>query len=103
MEPMYKEFVERAHKAFGSPGQSSPEAKEFFTKFAGKELLLGADASVIKAFLAFKETRKTTGRPKAPQLAYDALLQSIRRDLGHRDLRLRRGDLLRLISDYQDD
>ncbi len=102
MEPMYKEFVERAHEQFASGGQSSnPETKHFFTKFKGKELLLGADATVIQALVAFEETKPSDDEPLAPALAYEALLRSIRRDLGHSDSALREGDLLRVFSDYQ--
>jgi hypothetical protein len=102
MEPMYKEFVERAHDEFASQGQSgTPETRRFFTKFKGKELLLGADAKVIQALVVFEKTKPSDSEPLAPALAYEALLRSIRRDLGHSDSVLREGDLLRVFSDYQ--
>jgi hypothetical protein len=100
MEPMYKEFVERAHDRFASQG--SVEATGFFTKMKGREFLLGADAKVIKALIRFEQTDPSgSGGPFAPALAYEALLRSIRRDLGHDDSSLARGDLLRFFTDYE--
>lgn len=101
MEPMYKEFVERAHERFASQGQGSVEAIGFFVKAKGREFLLGADAKVIKALIRFEKTESSDGEPLAPALAYEALLRSIRRDLGHDDSGLEQGDLLRLFTDYK--
>ncbi len=62
---------------------------------------MGADAKVIQALIAFEKTKPSNDEPLASALAYEELLRSIRRDLGHGDSTLQEGDLLRLFSDYE--
>lgn len=79
----------------------TPEEATFFTELKAKLLVLGADATVVRAFVAFKRAERSEDKPHAAELAYEALLRSIRRDLGHRDKRLPKGELLRVFTDYE--
>jgi hypothetical protein len=102
MEPAYKDFVWRAYRRFESKGAPmSPEDATFFTELKAKLLVLGADAAVVRAFVAFDRAERSEVEPDAVELAYEALLRSIRRDIGHRDKRLPKGELLRVFTDYE--
>lgn len=102
MEPVYEEFIEKAAERFGSDDQPmTPEDVAFFTRFRRKELLLRSAPEVIKAYNAWVDVEPSPANPTAPALAYETLLRAIRCDLGHRDSKLRKEDLLRLFSDIR--
>lgn len=67
-----------------------------FTKL-NRDLVLWASPEVIKTWLAFKTVSASHGNVLA---AIDQVYRAIRKDLGHSNLRLNAGDLVKLgLSD----
>lgn len=76
-------------------GELKPEEyQELFYKFMG-DIVVWSSPQFIKAY---EEFRSAGQRGDERSLVYlDDVLQAIRKDLGHRDWRLQRGDLIKLF------
>ena len=76
--------------------EPSDEMRRRFTKL-NRDLVLWASPEVIKTWLAFKTVSASHGNVLA---AIDQVYRAIRKDLGHSNLRLNAGDLVKLgLSD----
>lgn len=71
-----------------------PELLKFFTSFT-KNLMLWGSSGVIGAWSQFRSQAEAGGMNAL--LKFDDLVRAIRRDLGHRNWMLERGQLVKLI------
>lgn len=105
MAPVYEELLDimRRQMEQGSDGgKVAPELLAFMAELKGKQLLLGASSEMIQAFNRWSATADR-GDSVGVLFAWEDLLYAIRKDLGHKDTALGRGDLLRLsITDIDD-
>lgn len=100
MSPIYERLVGILRE---SPGKE--ETSEFFKDLTTKMLLYGP-APIIKEWIEFRlRGMSTADDPTNPTslLNYEKLLLLVRKDLGHDDSKLKRGDLLRIyVNDFDE-
>jgi hypothetical protein len=106
MTPVYDDLVKMFLGSLGSGGGIDAEAEDFMKDLKGRQLLLGASTEMIQAFNDWQRSAvvaQEADDSMAAIYAYEDLLRAIRRDLGHNDAELRRGELLRVfITDIDD-
>jgi hypothetical protein len=103
MTPIYDRLLAHFSSLADQEGANpTDEMSDFFKDLKRRQLLLGAPA---KTLLAFTQWERDTGKATAEKdevgmaLAWEALLRAIRRDLGHDDSALPRGELLAVFLD----
>jgi hypothetical protein len=72
------------------------EMLEFFASFTQKFMVWGAD-EVVREWSAFRLKSVKADDPFGVLFAYEDLIRAIRRDLGHSNKGLKRGDILTLF------
>lgn len=106
MTPVYDDLLKMFLDNLGSGGGIDAEAEDFMKDLKGRQLLLGASTEMIRAFNDWQRstvTAQADGNPMSAIFAWEDLLRAIRRDLGHNDADLQRGELLRVfITDIDD-
>lgn len=86
-------------------GKKQPSEKEMIQFFADttKDLVVWGSKDMVKAFGDFRENLVSStegGEPKKVLATVEDLMFAIRKDLGHKHVGIKRGDILRLyISD----
>jgi len=93
--------IQFAEKAGGKPPTEQATIK-FFAEFIPK-LIVWGDERVMKSFCVFRDTAVNNPTPSSEILfIFEGLLLKIRKDLGHKDRSLKRGDILGLfITDIE--
>lgn len=105
MTPAYEGLLGIVAEHFGSKGSDQKREKEmerFMRDLKGRQLLLGASSEIIGAFHKWQADTaavQAAGNEVAAVVAWEDLLWAIRKDLGHNDSGLERGDLLPLFND----
>jgi hypothetical protein len=109
MTPIYYELLGTIFQKIGAAEEedaSDPETEAFFKDLKARQLMLGASSEMVIAFNAWQQTTAELheqGDDVGAVMAWENLLRAIRKDLGHRDSNLPRGELLRLfITDYDE-
>jgi hypothetical protein len=106
MTPVYDDLLKMFLDNLGSGGGIHAEAEDFMKDLKGRQLLLGASTEMIRAFNDWQRstvTAQADGNSMSVIFAWEDLLRAIRRDLGHNDADLQRGELLRVfITDIDD-
>jgi hypothetical protein len=102
---VYVEFIDFLFRsATDPPGEA--EIERFIKEFSPKLILWGGEA-VLSEYGAFRATAIPETEEAAVNaeilFAFERVLYAVRRDLGHPDKDLRRGDLLRLYINDVDD
>lgn len=82
-------------------GKNQPSEKEMIQFFADttKDLVVWGSKEMVKAFGDFRENLMSSvegGEPKKVLATVEDLLFAIRKDLGHKHVGIKRGDILRL-------
>lgn len=105
--PMYDEFVQFLFRTLmqGKAGKqiSEQETIQFFGRFTQKLMVWGSD-EVVLAWSRYRRQFLIAEAPDTKQSVtrLEDLLMAIRRDMGHRNHRIERGDLLGLfINDVE--
>jgi hypothetical protein len=111
--PIYEEFVERYFELMPKPWRGEKRARPEpgsplsdqerdladFTDRMTRKLLVSGSPTIVKAWVQYQETMRTLpvgGPDPVPgMVAFEDFLFALRRDVGHRDGHLARGDLLR--------
>jgi hypothetical protein len=109
MTPIYYELLGTIFQKIGASEKadaSDPETEAFFKDLKARQLMLGASSEMVVAFNSWQQTTAELheqGNDVGAVMAWEILLRAIRKDLGHRDSNLSRGELLRLfITDYDE-
>lgn len=107
MIPVYDELLLAIWKqAESKNSEPSPEMIAFMKDLKRRQLLLRASSDMILAFKQWEvDTQAAAERKEATKMAFalEELLRAIRRDLGHIDSALVRGELLRVfVSDFDE-
>lgn len=106
MTPVYDDLLKMFLDNLGSGGGIDAEAEDFMKDLKGRQLLLGASTEMIRAFNDWQRSTATAqadSNAMSAIFAWEDLLRAIRRDLGHNDADLQRGELLRVfITDIDD-
>ena len=106
MTPVYDDLLKMFLDNLGSGSGMNSEAEDFMKDLKGRQLLLGASTEMIRAF---NDWQRSTVAAQADDdamtaiFAWEELLRAIRRDLGHNDSGLQRGELLRVfVADFDE-
>jgi hypothetical protein len=103
MTPVYHELLKHVWQQAGRADQQpSDEVAEFMRDLKARQLMLGAPREMIQAFNRWeREAKAAQGESDGIALifAWEELLRAMRRDLGHDDSGLARGELLRVFMD----
>lgn len=110
-EPIYKELIDFIFDiTFAQKlGKEVPAEEEMIEFLAGttRDLVIWGSPEVVKAFADFKRVSQLyAGAPELTRhlmLGVEDLFKAIRKDLGHGDLRLQRGDILKLYINDVDE
>ncbi len=107
--PMYEEFIRfwfdlfMSEKLTGAP-MNEKKMLEYFNTFTQKLMVWGSD-EVVGIWSNYRRAFVTTSPPTDAfhsMLEFEELLSAIRKDMGHRNKNLKKGDLLGLfINDIQ--
>jgi uncharacterized protein YneF (UPF0154 family) len=102
--PIYEELLQFLFRTINGAkignAPSEKETMEFIHSFNQKMMVWGADGVVSAWVRWLREISNTESMKKAPFAAlalYEDLIFAIRRDLGHKNKALKRGDLLRFF------
>ena len=107
---MYESLISFLYRTlFGSKTGNAPteaETMKFIAEFTDRVTVWGSDG-VLKAFSDFRReaVNATSGNAggKSVLFAYEDLLYAVRRDLGHGNRGLKRGDILALfVNDIEE-
>ena len=73
--------------------------QELLQRFADMmpQLVTWGDAGVIKSFTTFRRDARSSGGAISTMFAMEEVYRAIRKDLGHDDNRLKKGDILGLF------
>lgn len=103
MTPVYHELLKRVWQQAGQESQEpAEEVAEFMRDLKARQLILGAPREMIRAFNRWEREAKAAQEKDdniALVFAWEELLRAMRRDLGHDDSGLPRGELLRVFMD----
>jgi len=103
MTPVYHELLKRVWQQAGPKTQQpTEEVAEFMRDLKARQLMLGAPGAMLLAFNRWEREAKVAQEKEdniALVFAWEDLLRAIRRDLGHDDSDLPRGELLRVFMD----
>jgi hypothetical protein len=103
MTPVYHELLKRVWQQTGQEShEPAEEVAEFMRDLKARQLILGAPREMIQAFNRWEREAKAAqkkGDNIALVFAWEELLRAMRRDLGHDDSGLPRGELLRVFMD----
>jgi uncharacterized membrane protein YfbV (UPF0208 family) len=106
MTPVYHELLKRVWQQAGQESQEpSEEVAEFMRDLKARQLMLGAPKEMIQAFNRWEREAKAAQEKDdnvTLVFAWEELLRAMRRDLGHDDSGLPRGELLRVFMDDLD-
>lgn len=106
MTPVYHELLKRVWQQAGQESQEpSEEVAEFMRDLKARQLMLGAPKEMIQAFNRWEREAKAAQEQDdnvTLVFAWEELLRAMRRDLGHDDSGLPRGELLRVFMDDLD-
>ena len=106
MTPVYHELLKRVWQQAGpKTEQPAEDVAEFMRDLKSRQLMLGAPSAMIRAFNSWEREAKAAQDKDdnvALIFAWEELLRAIRRDLGHDDSGLPRGELLRVFMDDLD-
>jgi hypothetical protein len=106
MTPVYHELLKRVWQQTGQESQQPAEdVAEFMRDLKARQLILGAPREMIRAFNCWEREARAAQEKEdniALVFAWEELLRAIRRDLGHDDSGLPRGELLRVFMDDLD-
>ena len=82
----------------GEKPPTEQETIKFFAEFIPK-LIVWGDENVMKSFCLFRDTAAdNTDRPSSKILfIFEDVLFNIRKDLGHKDKKIKKGDILGLF------
>lgn len=102
--PVYEELIQfMLRVVLGSKTGQTPSGDEilsFFSDFTQRFMVWGAD-DVVKAWVEFRRaTINADGEAKdsfGAMLLYEGVVRAIRKDLGHRNAGLKKGDILGLF------
>lgn len=100
MTPVYDDLLKMFLANVGSGGGMDADAEDFMKDLKGRQLLLGASTEMLRAFNDWQRSTVTAQGEvdaMAAIFAWEDLLRAIRRDLGHNDADLQRGELLRVF------
>ncbi len=106
MTPVYDDLLKMFLDNLGSGSGMNSEAEDFMKDLKGRQLLLGASTEMIREF---NDWQRSTVAAQADDdamtaiFAWEELLRAIRRDLGHNDSGLQRGELLRVFITDMDE
>ncbi len=102
MTPFYKQIVEtvKDFKVFADKPEGEQEA---FFRDLSTTFILNGPTPVIKAWNVWQLAVAVDSGPLASLVAFEKVLLAIREDLGHDNSALKRGDLLRLFVNEDDD
>lgn len=107
MTPAYHELLKRVWQQAGpATQQPSEEVAEFMRDLKARQLILGAPKEMVEAFNRWERDAKAAqeaGDNIALIFAWEELLRAMRRDLGHHDSDMARGELLRVFMDDIDE
>lgn len=100
---LYTKFIKRAmqevwkHAEVASPGgdPEAPSLQEFFREFT-TDLVLWGSPGVIRAYGRFRAASEDDSAQDT-LVAVDDLMRAMRKDLGHSDLMLNRGELIKIF------
>jgi len=101
--PIYEELInfsfklQFAEKA-GEIRPTEQETVKFMTKLIPR-LIIWADENLIKSFCLFRDTAEKNRDQPDPKILFifEDMLFKIRKDLGHKDKKLKKGDILGLF------
>jgi len=101
--PIYEELINFsfttlfAEKA-GQKRLSEQQMIQFFAKYIPK-LVVWGDDSVIKSFFVFRDTAGSNPDDASAKIlfAFEDVVLNIRKDLGHKDTHIKKGDILGLF------
>lgn len=102
MTPVYDDLLKLVLTSMDKQKRSQAKTENFMRDLKGRQLLLGGTSQMIRAFNEWEATvsaAQEAGRDSVAVFAWEDLLRAIRRDLGHDDSELNRGDLLRVFID----
>jgi hypothetical protein len=103
MTPVYHELLKRVWQQASQESQEPvEEVAEFMRDLKARQLILGAPREMIRAFNRWEREAKAAQEKDdniALVFAWEELLRAMRRDLGHDDSGLPRGELLRVFMD----
>jgi hypothetical protein len=103
MTPVYHELLKLVWQQAGQESQEpAEEVAEFMRDLKARQLILGAPREMIRAFNRWEREAKAAQEKDdniALVFAWEELLRAMRRDLGHDDSGLPRGELLRVFMD----
>ncbi len=105
MTPVYDDLLKLVLTSMDKQKRSQAKTENFMRDLKGRQLLLGGTSLMIRAFNEWEATvsaAQEAGRDSAAVFAWEDLLRAIRRDLGHDDSELDRGDLLRVFIDSKE-
>jgi hypothetical protein len=106
MTPVYHKLLKRVWQQVGRENQElTEEMAEFMRDLKARQLMLGAPSAMILAFNRWEREAKAAQQKNdsiALVFAWEELLRAMRRDLGHDDSSLPRGELLRVFMDDLD-
>ena len=104
--PVYEELLKfifeyQFAEKTGRPLRSGPELAEFLSAHTQKVMIWGSD-EMIAAWVKLRTATRVIEQKddgKDLLLKYEALILAIRKDLGHKNKGMNRGDILRLTID----
>ena len=98
--PVYEKLIGFLFRiVYGSKLGQEPSYKEvldFFASFTQEFMVWDAD-DVVKCYVAFRRHSLSAGKPAELVLLYEDLVRAIRKDLGHKNKGLRKGDILSIF------
>jgi len=101
--PVYEELIDFSlkHQLAERAGKKKPSEQETI-KFVAQlipKLIIWADEDVMKSFLSFRDTAINNVAKPDPRILFifEDILFKIRKDLGHKDKNLKKGDILGLF------
>lgn len=100
MTPVYDDLLKMFLDNIGTGSGIDAEAEDFMKDLKGRQLLLGASTEMIRAFNDWQRSAvaaQAEDNAVTAIFAWEDLLRAIRRDLGHNDSDLQRGELLRVF------
>jgi hypothetical protein len=101
MSPIYEQLVEMV-KSIDEFAQKPQEEQMAFFRETATALLLHGPSPVVRTWVAWNQVLGVSP-VTVPLRAQEELLRAIRTDLGHDNGALKRGDLLRLYLNEEDD
>lgn len=98
---IYEQFMDYWFKSLERPGNeaaANAELERHFSEFTKKLIVWGSD-NVLKQYLTFRQSSSAAkeGDTRRMFVAFENVILAMRRDLGHKNVGMKTGDLLSLV------